>query len=295
MRSAIYIVAFVILSIAIAFTIRTTELEKKPAKQIAKVLDMARGLETADMEIIERWEMPEILKEISAITYIDDKRFACVQDEIGMIYIFNISTGQIEKEIPFAGSGDYEGLAIVKNAAYILRADGTIIKLNNYNSSTPQSLEYETHLTTKQDPEGLCYDPKNNRLLVAIKGKDPQGEDYKGIYPFNLNTSVLAKEPAYKIDLKHKAFDRFKVKKRHNLIQPSDIAIHPQTGDLYITEGAKPKILIMDKQGNIKSVKRLKTRDFDQPEGISFSPDGKMFISNEGNAEPGNILELKNL
>jgi sugar lactone lactonase YvrE len=99
----------------------------------------------------------------------------------------------------------------------------------------------------------------------------------------------------YKIDFNDEAFGKIKVKKKSQLVQPSDIDIHPKTGDIYITEGAKPKILVMTPDGKIKTVQRLKTRDFGQPEGISFSPDGKMYISNEGKGEPGNILELRGL
>ena len=76
-------------------------------------------------------------------------------------------------------------------------------------------------------------------------------------------------------------------------MQPSAIAIHPKTGDLYITDGAKPKLLIMDQQGAIKTVKILNSKEFNQPEGISFSPEGGLFISNEGSKQPGNITEVK--
>jgi uncharacterized protein YjiK len=296
MRTAIFITAFIVLSVLIAFTIRTTDvLEKKPVASIAQAIKNRGGLPYADVEIVERWDVPDVLKEISAIAYVDSNHFACVQDELGKIYVYSIRTGTVEKEIPFASAGDYEGLALVGSTAYVLSADGNITQVNNYFSSNPKATEHETHLTTKQDAEGLCFDKKNNRLLVAIKGKDPESDDYKGIYSFSLNTFKLSKEPVYKIDFNDEAFGKIKVKKKSQLVQPSDIDIHPKTGDIYITEGAKPKILVMTPDGKIKTVQRLKTRDFGQPEGISFSPDGKMYISNEGKGEPGNILELRGL
>jgi hypothetical protein len=34
------------------------------------------------------------------------------------------------------------------------------IEVNNINAAKPSVKEYGTHLTLKQDPEGLCYDKK---------------------------------------------------------------------------------------------------------------------------------------
>lgn len=103
----------------------------------------------------------------------------------------------------------------------------------------------------------------------------------------------MEKEPAYKIDLNHPVFENIKGKKSGTAMQPSAIAIHPKTGDIYITEATKPKLLIMDSSGNIKSLQKLNSSDFNQPEGIIFSPDARLFVSNEGTKEPGNILEIQ--
>src|SRR5690606_33254397 len=122
--------------------------------------------------------------------------FACVQDELGTIYIYNTSSEKIEKEIPFSGAGDFEGLTIVGETAYVLRADGNLFQVKNYTAAKPVVIEYNLALTAKQDPEGLTYDSKNNRLLIAIKGSEPDSEDYKGIYSFNLKTNTMDRVPA---------------------------------------------------------------------------------------------------
>ena len=127
MRTAIYIIAFIILSVGIAFTIRTTDMEnvlgkKKDKKEKKKDKEAIPG--SPDIRILEKHDVPGILREISAIVYLDENRFACVQDELGTIFIYNTETQKIEKEIEFAGPGDYEGLAIVNETAYVLRSDG---------------------------------------------------------------------------------------------------------------------------------------------------------------------------
>jgi len=309
MKQAFLISAFVIAIIAGAFILRSTgtfsdksadhsskEQEDKQAKKGKSKKDKNQQDEPGENVVIrQKWDMPEVLKEISALTYIDQDRFGCVQDEIGKIFIYNTASKQVEKEIPFAGTGDYEGLAIVNQTAYVLRADGQIFEVKNYNSGKPQTVMHKTHLTVKHDTEGMCYDAKNKRLLVAVKGSEGSGANYKGIYSFDLTTFKMAKEPAYKINFDHPVFEKVKAKKAEAVIAPSAIAIHPHSGDIYITEGTKPKLLIMDKDGNIKDLKKLSKSDFNQPEGIIFTPDARMYVSNEGNKTPGNILEIESL
>jgi hypothetical protein len=62
---------------------------------------------------------------------------------------------------------------VVGETIWVLRADGKLFEVSNMNAAKPSVKEYSTQLTTKQDPEGLCYDKKNNRLLIAIKGAEP--------------------------------------------------------------------------------------------------------------------------
>src|SRR5687767_14419299 len=45
-----------------------------------------------DMTILKRWDLPEKLTEISGLTWMDEQRFACVQDETGTVFIYNTVT-----------------------------------------------------------------------------------------------------------------------------------------------------------------------------------------------------------
>lgn len=249
----------------------------------------------AGITIINKWDMPKSLKEISGLSYIDGDRFACVQDELGTIFIYNTKTSDIEKEISFAGVGDYEGLAMVNETAWVVRADGKLFEVDNITSGKPVVKEYSTHLTMAQNVEGLCYDKNNNRLLLAIKDNEPGNATYKGIYSFNLATRKMPSEPVFKIDLQNKVFGSGSgsKKKGSGEIMPSEIAIHPVTNEIYITDGRNPKLLILDASGAIKKLYQLNKNEFSQPEGLTFKPDGEMLIANEGVKQPGNILTVK--
>ena len=248
---------------------------------------------SANVRVKQKWELPAQLTEISGMAYLSNNQFACVQDELGAIFIYNTVSNKIEKEVPFGDPGDYEGIAVAGNTAYVLRADGKVYEVANFMGGKPTVTPYSTPLTEKHDVEGLCYDQMNNRLLLAIKGKEPNTEDYKGIYGFDLKTKKLVSTPVYKVDLTNKIWDDIKEKKAENKIQPSDIDIHPTTGDLYITDGANPKLLIMDARGTPKALHHLSKSDFEQPEGITFTPGGELYISSEGGNGAGVIARVE--
>lgn len=248
---------------------------------------------TTRITIAKKWELPKVLTEISGLSYMNDQRFACVQDELGTIFIYNTASSTVEKEIPFASAGDYEGLAVVGEDIWVLRADGKLFEVRSINQEKPAVKEHDTHLTIKQDSEGLCYDKKNNRLLIAIKGAELDSDDYKGIYAFDLASKKMEQQPVFKIDLLDKIFQQNgSGKKKKATVNPSGITIHPQNGDMYITDGRSPQLLVIDATGKIKSLHQLDNTEFAQPEGISFNAAGDLFISNEGTKQPGNILQV---
>jgi len=241
--------------------------------------------------VIKQWDLPPVLAEVSGIAYIDEDRFACIQDEAGTIYIYNKAQNKIETEIPFAGAGDYEGLTLAGSSAYVVRADGRLFEVSNYATAKKVVTEYKTSLTVQQNVEGLTLDKANNRLLLAIKGDEPGNKNYKGIYAFDLSTKTFNSEPVYKIDLTQTEGEGKKGKKA-KVIMPSEIGIHPQTGDIYILDGPQARMLEMDRNGTIKIMYQL-GKGFAQAEGITFSPQGAIFISNEGKKKPGNIIEIE--
>lgn len=296
-KTPIKIIAVIVIPLVIAVIIKLVSWDQRSSNgdksdKLGNHEFFDSGKEST-VNILTTWLLPNDLIEISGIDWMDTDRFACVQDEAGKIFIFNTRSNKIEQEIPFAEKGDYEGIAVAGGAIYVLQANGSIFEVKGYKNDNPVVKVYNTHLKKKQDAESLAYDEKNNRLLVAVKAIDLNSNDYKGIYAFDLKSKQMAAAPVYKIDLKHKIFQEMNKGKIENSISPSDLAIHPLTGDLYILEGTNPKLLIMDSKGSILSLYNLKGADFPQPEGITFNPEGKMYISNEGSKQAGNILQVE--
>jgi len=259
------------------------------------------------------WELPKSLVEISGLSYIDKHRLACVQDEKGNIYIFNTETGDIERKIDFGNDGDYEGIEIINKDAWILKSNGTLYKVSNFmNDAETEVNKYTTVLSGKNDSEGLAYDPVNNNLLIACKGHpfvdDKKGKEFKAIYSFDPETKQLDIKPFLLIEM-----DTVKYYKDYNTMtelgveflalldeskgdvsfQPSGIAIHPLTSNIYILASVGNILIVFNRNGVMMAMIKLRLKYYPKPEGICFGPDGTLYISSEGDGEEGTILEIE--
>lgn len=257
----------------------TIEKKKKPSENFV-----------AEYQILKKWELPDILEEVSGIAWLDESRIVCVQDEDGVIFIYNLVDSKIEKKIKFGGGGDYEGITLNGSTAYIVESNGTITEVKNFQQQDPEVSKFETGLNAEQNIESIFMDQQQNRLLLAVKDKDVQNSS-KGIYEFNLKNGNFRPQPVFKINMKDKVFKDIQEKKLSKIMNPSDLAIHPVSGKIYVLEGVHPKILIMSSNGDPEKIIKLNKKEFNQPEGITFSPSGKIYISNEG--EPANIMEVQ--
>ncbi|MFC5270993.1 SdiA-regulated domain-containing protein [Adhaeribacter terreus] len=242
------------------------------------------------VQVVAKWEVPDVLREVSGIAYLSPNRFACVQDELGTIFIYNTATAKIEREVDFTDPGDFEGITVVGKTAYVVRSDGRLFEVADFESNRPKVTEHQTAFTEDNNIEGLGYDAKNNRLLLAVKDQDSNSKTYKGIYSFDLSTKKLNPTPVYKIDFSHQVFAS--IFDNEETMMPSEVQVHPQTGNIYVTDAKNCQIVVLDSNGEIKNRFPFSKNEFYKAEGIAFSPAGELFISNEGKKTKGNILRV---
>lgn len=254
-------------------------------------------------------ELPEELSEISGITFLNDSVLVAIQDEEGMLYYYNLSQNRIIKKQSFAGQGDYEDLVKVGNDMYVITSEGIISQIKEFESSNPALKTFTTPLTKKNDIEGLGYDAKTHRLLIAPKeyGTD-QDKTSKQIYGFDLKTMTFQSKPVYTIHLseieaqfKGDAFEESSKKflkalgnqNMNKVFRSSAISVNDRTGETYILSSLNGLILILSQKGTISKIIQLNGPEYKQPEGLAFSPSGKLYVSNEGGKSGiGNILEI---
>ena len=239
-------------------------------------------------EVVQKWELPGELKEVSAIEWIGDNKMAAVQDEDGIIFIYDLAKGKIDRKIQFGEGGDYEGLRISEGTAYVLRSDGTVFEVRDYMNPKAGAKALKTGLAAIRgiDVEGLSFDKAGKQLLLAVK-ENKQEKNSRGIYSFDPGKQQSGEQALFRIELSDPV-----LKKGKGKFNPSEIAIHPGTGDYYVLDGRNPKLLILDKNGKPKKLELLNKDDFSKPEGLSFAPDGTLYISNEAGDGPANILQV---
>lgn len=240
-----------------------------------------------------KFVLPGILHEISGLTSVTSTTVACIQDENGILFLFDTEKKAIIKQIPFHTNGDYEGVTIAGKRIFILNSSGNIFEIDDFESSNFKVTRYQTGIPAK-DNEGLCYDENKNMLLIGCKGKiegDAKDKDKhsREIYGFNLDSKTLIKNPIYRFDLK--TIRKITGIDKIDLLT-SDIAIHPITRKLYLLSSADNLMFVFEKNGNFEKIVKLNPKLFPQPEGITFLKNGDMFISNEGREKNATILRF---
>lgn len=261
----------------------------------------------------KKTKLPSELREISGIQILGDGLIAAVEDEHGIIYIIEFKSGEIKDKIKFGDKGDYEGIVLIGKTAWVLKSNGNLYQVKDFKKGEDEltTRKFETGLAKRNDTEGLAYDIKNNRLLIACKGHpfvdESEGTHLKAIYSFMLDEKQLHADPVLLIkldtlnDLKDynlfsslgiKIMSYFDENKGDVTFQPSDIAVHPISGNYFIIGAVGDLLLVYSPEGKLLSVLILEDSIFKQAEGICFDNDGDLYISNEGGEGKGNILKF---
>ncbi|MGH2564905.1 MAG: SdiA-regulated domain-containing protein, partial [Ginsengibacter sp.] len=241
------------------------------------------------------WKLPAELIEVSGNTWIDKDHLILIEDLHPSLYYIKIddTNATLEKTIPFAEQEkekvDIEDVTYVNDTVYALWSHGILFKINDWHNK-PVIEKIKTPLKKENNTEGLCYDPVTKKLLIACKdasGLQDEKKSSKAVYEFDLNKNTLDSIPFLVI---HKT-DFEKITGDKIAFNPSAIAVHPITHDVYIlTTRANKGMAVYSHDGVIKSYQEIDKDLMPQPEGICFSPEGKLYISSEGKkGEPGNL------
>ncbi len=258
----------------------------------------------------KEYKLEKKLKEVSGLNITGNDEAALIDDEKGALYYYNLSTNRVLRSIKFSKKADYEDLVILGDTAFILKSDGSLSEIILNENENVHAVVHDTPLDDFNDTEGLCYDRNNGVILIACKGRagftDEKKYRYqKAIYSFNPVTKKLNEKPVILIDVRK--VERMILGMQKNLIrrvmnlynlstksifQPSGIAIHPVTGEIYVISAVGNVLLILNQEGKIMHAIKLSTKLFKQPEGIAFDSSATLYIANEGKSGKGTILRF---
>lgn len=260
-------------------------------------------------EPLNRYALPSNLNEISGLTYFRPGQLGMVQDELGRIFVYDLTQRAVVRTIDFALPGDFEGVEWDGQHFYALRSDGILFRVDSSRSDGPNLEMLKTFLNDDDDVEGLGYRADTKQLLLACK--EParhkgRNDRFRAIFVYDLLTQDLLAQPLT-IDLAgiqqvwqatarsekaQEEADEFDVEKEKSF-KPSAIAVHPLTGHYYVLASAGKLLVVLDPAGQVLSTHYLSRKTFSQPEGICFSPKGTLYISNEARDETATLLEFE--
>ncbi|MEQ6117932.1 SdiA-regulated domain-containing protein [Reichenbachiella sp. MALMAid0571] len=253
-------------------------------------------------EYKQKFFLPYALEEISGLSYVKHGVLACIQDEDGKLFLYDYINKEISLSLRFWDSGDYEGVEIMGDSAYVVNSKGYLLIFNyEGKEGNLNTRKVNTPLGKKNDIEGLCYDKATNSLVMVCKGDsdiDKKKISGQALYQYNLDKHEFVKEPLFSVSKKdikefletHK--DNAYEEKRINF-HPSGIALHPIDGNYYIIASTGKLMIVVSREGKIHASYPISPGILGQPEGICFAPNGDLFISSEGEGDKGYILRFE--
>ena len=229
------------------------------------------------------FDMPDLLKEISGIAMGENGRLFCVQDELGIVFEYDTRAEDISGIFRFTDIRDFEDVAIVYDKIFKLPSDAALFSFNyrNFNGKVSKINVPVNCLNL----EGLDYNVKNGLLYLACKDAnfDHSGND-RIIYAFDPEKQT---NPSVLLQIKGENISRVLTENYVGAniakvrINPSAVAVHPRTGELYVLSAAGRMIAVYE--GDIlKNVFPLPAEIYYKPEGLAFAASGDLYISSEG-------------
>lgn len=267
----------------------STKKDRQPtAETLALPFELPYDLTAPD----ENVTLPNQLKEISGLTYYKDDKLLCVQDEDAVVYVYDTKQKKVVHDFGFGGRGDFEGIEYVNGEVYVLESNGNLFRFEPPENTDAIETEVadkirrtKTDLPANTEVEGLGYEPKTKRLLIAVKKGGGKSSD-KAIYSFDLLNRAVFKD----MQLNDEQLKRAGIAPK--TYKPSGIAVHPVTGEWYVLTSAGKRLLITNRQAQILYSEPLDPNQFRQPEGICFAPNGDLFIASEGDGKKGYLMRF---
>lgn len=230
------------------------------------------------------FELPDELAEISGLATVDDHTVACIEDETGTVFLLDITSGAVTARLPFGKDGDYEGLARLGDAFWVLRSDGRLDELRRDGDRLRRIRRLELDLS-HDELEGLDASADGRQLLIAPKSEPRKKRQRDERRVYRLDPSVDAPQPTVLFETTGAAVAAQLLRLGADAepdVRFSSIAEQPGTGLYYTLCGADRTLLVFTADGAVCGAHRFAKKDLPQPEALTFLPSGELVVSSEG-------------
>lgn len=237
----------------------------------------------------EKMELGKHLHEISGMSYLPKKDLILAEnDEKGSIFAVDFKNKNADVgKIKFGGKGDYEDIVHTDTAEYMLVSTGSIVQVMTKDSSFVTK-EFILN-TEKNEFETMYLSEDGHSLILLCKQCDHEKDEIRAAYRFDLKTLIFSPAPIYTIEI---ASIRKLLNDDKAEFKPSAAAINPITGKLFIVASVGKLLVVATPDGKVEQVVKLDPALYNQPEGMTFAPNGDLYISNEGGEGIATILKF---
>jgi hypothetical protein len=232
-------------------------------------------------------KLPLELDEISGLIYYSkDTSVMAINDEHGWLYKIYLKHPQQIQKWKFSSGADFEDLVLRDSVFYTLQSNGNMVVYKFINADSLYLQEFEFPFGKGNEFEAAYLDSSSDKLVLICKDCKSDTKDVTTTYTFDPLTFQY-RDSSFTID----ASRILKLSKDDKKFKPSAAAIHPVTGELYIISSVNAILVVADLSGKVNEIYPLDHKIFKQPEGLCFTKNGSLLISNEA-AEVGvaNIL-----
>jgi hypothetical protein len=222
-------------------------------------------------------KLPNALAEISGLAYYpkDSSVFAIV-DEDGMLYKIYLRQNKPIQQWHFDKKHDYEDLVLHDSLFYVLISNGK----STFPGASKKDNEFES----------LYFSDSLQQIVLLCKRCEDDNKKTASAWGFNINTQAYtASVLSINLEEIQKESGNEKMK-----LKASATAVNPVTNELYILSSINHLLIVTDLKGRFRKLYDLDPSIYKQAEGIAFTPNGDMIISNESH-ETGlpNLLIIK--
>ncbi len=236
--------------------------------------------------------LPQELDEISGIVYYpkDTSVFAII-DEDGLLFKISLKDPKKVRKWVFDKKRDYEDLVLIDSTFYVLISKGDILSLKFQGDSIQtEKSDFSDAGKTTMEFESL-FALNDSTLVMICKECEQDDKEIVSSYTYHLSDSV----GTYKEYIRFSTIDLNAKQNLKGKLKMSAAERHPITGDIYMISSIQNVLYVADAEGNYKASYELNPVIYKQPEGLAFTPEGHMIISNEFADEGfGELLLFKN-
>ena len=237
-------------------------------------------------------KLPPMLDEISGIIYYPkDKSLFAIHDERGWLYKIEMEKKLEVEKWKYSPGADFEDIAMADSMFFAIKSNGNIVAFRFARPDSPIVKTFHLPERGKKEFETLYNDTTRQELMMICKDCESDEKNMTSVYAFDYKQMKYVDSPAFVIDAKN---IEKKLGDKMSKFKPSAAAIHPKTGELFIVSSVNKVLVVVEPSGKVKDVFQLDPIVFKQPEGLTFTPQGDLLISNESaGVGPATILLFK--